>query len=167
MEEEKVKIYVMSKVQFHEMITRNGIDDTNVDEFIRIAFICIDDTSGDYYANPLFRHNHHNVLCLKFDDVEEDLQVSPTNKEMTKAFTEKDARRIIKFLESNTSVNTLVVHCAGGISRSGAVGQFALDYLNGDKESFKINNSHITPNAKVVRTLNQVHREKYVSESDK
>jgi len=160
MEEGKVKIYIMSKVQFHDMINRNGIDDSNVDEFTRLAFICIDDTSGDYYSNPLFKRNHHNVLNLRFDDVEEDLQVSPTNKEMTQAFTKYDAERIVKFLESNTRINTLVIHCAAGISRSGAVGQFALDYLNGDKENFKLNNSHISPNARVLQLLNRVHRKK-------
>lgn len=156
--EEKVKIYVMSKVRFHDMVNRNQLDDNNVDEFFRIAFICIHDTSGDYYASPLFRQEHHNVLNLSFDDVEEDLQVSPTNKGMTRAFTENDAKKIIKFLDSNKSVETIVVHCAGGISRSGAVGQFALDYLNGDKEIFKINNPQIIPNARVVRILNQVIR---------
>ena len=162
MEEEKVKIYVMPKVKFHDMINRNGIDDNNVDEFIHIAFICIDDTSGDYYANPLFKMNHHNVLNLKFDDVEEDLQVSPTNKEMTKAFTKNQAEKIVNFLESNTNINTLIVHCAAGISRSGAVGQFALDYLHGDKDNFKLNNPHIWPNARVSRLLNEVHRGKAI-----
>lgn len=160
MNDEKVKIYVMPKVQFQDTLQKNEIDDMNVDEFIRIAFICINDTSGEYYSNPLFKQDHHNVLNLWFDDVEEDLQVSPTNKEMTKAFTTKQAEKLIEFLDNNQGADTILIHCTAGISRSGAVGQFALDYLNGDKETFKINNSHICPNARVLRILNKVHQQR-------
>lgn len=151
---EKIKIYVMSKVQFQDLINRNGIDDSTVDEFIKYAFICIDDTNGEFYSYPLFCMDHHNVLRLSFDDVEEDLQISPTNKKMTKAFTEKDAKKIIEFLNSNKNIDNLIIHCAAGISRSGAVGRFALEYLKGDQEFFYNNNKHILPNAKVLRILN-------------
>lgn len=160
--DEQIKIYVMPKVQFHEMLERNNINDDNVDEFIKVAFICVNDTSGKYYNQPLFAQNHHhNVLNLWFDDVEHDGKLSPTNKEeTTKAFTDKQAKQIVKFLDSNKNINTLLLHCAAGISRSGAVGRFALDYLNGDKENFKIHNKHILPNGRVLRMLNEVWRSK-------
>lgn len=158
MKEEQLKIYVFSKVKFHEILTQNNINDENVDEFTNLAMICINDTSGEYYHDPLFIGSHHNVLTLFFDDVENDFELSPTNNGKTRAFTKEDAKKIIEFLSSNKNVNTLLIHCAGGISRSGAVGLFALDFLRGDKDSFKINNSHIVPNAKVSLLLNQESR---------
>ena len=158
MNEQKTKIYVLPKVTFHGILERNDISDENVNEFTNYAFVCINDFSGDYYHNPLFIMSHHNVINLFFDDVKDDFELSPTNKGVTKAFTEDMAKKLVKFLDDNKHVKVLMVHCAAGISRSGAVGQFALDYLNGDKEFFKINNSHITPNAEVSRILNNYIR---------
>jgi|AntAceMinimDraft_10_1070366.scaffolds.fasta_scaffold103437_2 predicted protein tyrosine phosphatase len=156
---EQIKIHVMPKVQFHEVLEKNNISDINVDEFIRYAFICINDTNGQYYYNSLFTQNHSNVLNLWFDDIEHDGNLSPTNKEETKAFTNEQANQIVNFLDSNKGIiNTLLVHCAAGISRSGAVGRFALDYLNGDREYFKLNNNHILPNGRVLRMLNEAWR---------
>jgi len=151
---ELTKIYVLPKVQFHEILKNNNITDESVEEFINIGFICINDFSGKYYHDPLFLADHHNVLSLFFDDVENDLDISPTNHKETKAFTKDDAKKIINFLDDNKNINTLLIHCAAGISRSGAVGSFALSYLNGDKEHFKQTNSFIMPNARVLRLLN-------------
>jgi len=159
MEERQPKIYVMPKVQFHETLDRNNINDETVDEYAKIVFISINDSSGEYYHDPLFLHNHHNVLNLWFDDVEHDMQISPTNKDMTRAFTKEQATRIIEFLESNKNCNTVLIHCAAGISRSGAVGRVALEYLGGDREYFKTNNNHISPNVRVERMLNEAWRE--------
>lgn len=158
---EQPKIYVMSKVQFQDTLNRNGIDDTTVDEYIKVAFICINDSSGDYYHDPLFVHDHHNVLNLWFDDVENEGELSPTNKGENRAFSTQHASRIIEFLESNKHVDTLMIHCAAGISRSGAVGRVALEYLQGNRESFKINNGQINPNPRVERMLNEAwHKRK-------
>ena len=148
------RIYVLSKVNFQDILDSNKINDDNVDEFIHYAFICINDSSGDYYHNPLFVSCHHNVINLFFDDVENDMEMSPTNHKETRAFTENDAAKVIKFLDENYKTKFLLVHCAGGISRSGAIGQFALDYLKGDKNKFKLDNPQILPNARVLRLLN-------------
>jgi len=158
MNEEKIKIYVFPKVQFQEIMDKNDINDESVDDITKYAFICINDFSGDYYHDPIFRHSHHNVLTLFFDDVRNELEFSPTNSGKIRAFTEEDAKNIIKFLDSNRHIKVLMIHCAAGISRSGAVGQFALDYLQGDKEFFAINNKHILPNAEVLRILNNYAR---------
>lgn len=166
-ENEQVKIYVKSKVEFHGMLERNNIDDTNIDEFTKYAFICINDNRGEYYHHPLLKQKHYNVLNLWFDDIEHDGAESPTNKENTKAFTTKQATQIVEFLDSNKSIDILFVHCAAGISRSGAVGRFALDYLEGDRENFKINNNYILPNGRVLRMLNEAWRIKKSKTYDK
>jgi len=157
--DERPKIYVMPKVQFHDTLTKNNIDDENVDEFIKIAFISINDSDGEYYHQPLFHRNHHNVLNLWFDDVEHDLEISPTNKGVNSAFSKEQATKVIEFLESNKNAKTVLIHCAAGISRSGAVGRVALEYLQGDREQFRINNNQISPNPRVERMLNEAWRE--------
>lgn len=154
----ETKIYVLPKVEFNDILKRNKIDDNNVEEFVGYGFICINDTSGDYYHKPTFMLEHKNVINLFFDDVENDLELSPTNRHVTRAFTEKQAQQVLGFLKENKDVKTLFVHCAGGISRSGAVGRFALDYLHGDKEFFKQTNRHILPNPKVTMLLNEQWR---------
>lgn len=156
--DEKIKIHIFPKVQFQEVLERNNINDDNVDSVTKYAFICINDSEGKYYHAPLFTQPHHNVLNLFFDDVKNDLEISPTNPGKTRAFTEEDAKQVIKFLDKNKHIKVLLIHCAAGISRSGAIGQFALDYLNGDRDHFKINNKHILPNAEVLRILNNYIR---------
>jgi len=153
------KIYVMPKVQFHDTLTKNHIDDDTVEEYTKIAFISINDSAGEYFHDPLFHCDHFNVITLYFDDVEHDGEISPTNKTENKAFTKQQAVRLIEFFESNKNVNTVLVHCAAGISRSGAVGRVALEYLKGDRDNFKINNGQINPNARVERMLNEAWRE--------
>lgn len=149
------KIFVLAKPQFNEIMANNGIDDSNVEQKGKnIALISINDTMGAWSVS-WFNGDHENVLCLWFDDVETDLQVSPTNQNTCRAFTEDQAKQIIKFVDANSDRDFLV-HCSAGISRSGAVGAFILDYLQGDKDHFKQYNSHISPNGHISRTLNKI-----------
>ena len=149
---EKVKIYVLSKLRFDDLLKNNNIDDSNVDTYKNSAFICINDTTGSYYHEPILTE-HFNVLNLFFDDVE-------TDTCEYRAFTENDAKRVISFLDVNKNVKLLLVHCGAGVSRSGAIGQFALDYLNGDKDQFNFDNSFILPNSRVLQMLIRVLRKK-------
>mgnify|MGYP001156674478 FL=1 len=156
--DQKPRIYILPKVQFHAMLEGNGIDDSNVDEYVSHAFISINDFSGADSHTPLFRDSHHNVITLFFDDVKDETETSSTNKGKVKAFDENMAERIVKFLDNNRTVKNIIIHCAAGISRSGAVGTFALDYLGGDKELFKRDNPMISPNGEVLRILHNYHR---------
>ena len=155
---DKVKIHVLPKVEFEEILNNNDINDDNVEELINYAFISINDSCGNYYHKPLFKSEHHNVLTLFFDDVSHDMEGSPTNRGETKAFTREQASEIISFLKENKNVNTVLVHCAAGISRSGAVGQFVLDFMDGDRDFFQSTNRHIMPNVHISRTLNEEMR---------
>lgn len=153
--ESLINVFVLSKLQMRDLLNINNINDDNVDSFKNIRIISINDFKGGFYHEPFFKNEHYNVLTLYFDDVERDFEQSPTNYQETKAFSIEDARKIIDFLANiNDDVKTIFIHCAAGISRSGAIGQFCSYYLNVDKDHFKIHNSHIMPNGRVLRMLN-------------
>ena len=149
------KIHILSKPQFNDFMANHQINDDNVESKLKSsAVISINDTAGDWSCS-WFLYDHPNVLRLWFDDVETDLQVSPTNRETCRACTPEQARRIFEFIKKNKHRDFLV-HCSAGISRSGAIGQFILDYLGGDKEYFEKYNPHIHPNAHISRLLNKL-----------
>ena len=51
----------------------------------------------------------------------------------------------------------LVAHCDAGVSRSGAVGTFAVEYLGLDYETFIKENPYTVPNPFVLRTLRKIY----------
>lgn len=63
-----------------------------------------------------------DVLTLYFDDIDRTV-------EGAMLFSEEQARQIIDFILKNEAVETLLVHCYGGESRSRAVGAFAAEML--------------------------------------
>lgn len=51
-------------------------------------------------------------------------------------FTDEMADQIIAFVLAHRSVETLLVHCYGGQSRSRAVGAFAVEMLGGNSKRY-------------------------------
>jgi predicted protein tyrosine phosphatase len=151
----KTKVKVLSKPEFNQMMGSNGLDDKNIEERAdNLALISINDTEGQWNVS-WFDEDHPNVLRLWFDDVSSDEEKSPTNHISCRAFTEEQAKAVLEFITINKSKD-FIVHCSAGISRSGAVGSFIVDYLEGDKEFFKKFNPYIHPNAHISRTLNKL-----------
>lgn len=90
------------------------------------------------------------VLTLLVDDKQ-------TETGRTVLFSEKNAQQIIDFIEDYLYVDTLLVHCYGGQSRSAAVGAFAVKMLGGDNsEAF----SKRTPNMHIYKTLENAWEER-------
>ncbi|MDO8640096.1 MAG: hypothetical protein Q7R33_00965 [Nitrosarchaeum sp.] len=98
-------------------------------------------------------------LSMRFADI--------TDKEIHKdlpihyaknLFTENQARRIVAFVDqiNKLDIDILIVHCAAGISRSGAVGVFVTRYLKLDEAIFRQTNPQVTPNLYILTTLNHV-----------
>jgi predicted protein tyrosine phosphatase len=71
-------------------------------------------------------------------------------------FNKKHAKTILLFLNTLKEQDTLIVHCAAGISRSGAVGLFSNRYFNLKDSIFRLKNPHIAPNPHILETLNKV-----------
>lgn len=149
-----MKVKVLSKVDFDNLMIKNGITDENVEKFDSVMFISIVDTDKENY----FKRNHDNVINLKFDDVEISGQESYTKKDETKAFTEKQAAALYSFIKKNNEKEQCIVHCMAGISRSAACGRFVIDYTRGDYDEFKRTNNQMMPNARVERLLHQEWR---------
>jgi predicted protein tyrosine phosphatase len=51
-------------------------------------------------------------------------------------FSDEMAQQIIDFIEKNRDVETLLVHCFAGQSRSRAVAAFAVEMLGGDNSKY-------------------------------
>lgn len=94
------------------------------------AVISIQDTHTDGFG-VTFTENRYckAVLTLKFDDI-----IRPV--EGAQLFTEHMAEDIIRFIRNNQAVDTLLIHCYAGQSRSRAVGAFAVWLLGGDNSSY-------------------------------
>ena len=152
-----MRVYVLSKREFEIIMKDNKIDDSNVEKRDSVMFISIVDTQNR--EGPYFQENHDNVINFRFDDVEHDDEVSPTQEENTKAFSKEQAEQLFKFIKKNKEKETCIVHCMAGISRSAAVGVFVNGYCGGDWELFKRDNPHIAPNARVARMLNAARYE--------
>ncbi len=70
------------------------------------------------------------VLTLLFDDI-------VTEVDGAVLFDDEMADRIIDFIEKNrVTVDTLLIHCYAGQSRSRAVGSFAVEMLGGDNSKY-------------------------------
>ena len=114
------------------------------------AVISIQDTHTGGFGFE-FRKNKYcrDVLTLYFDD---------TVKEVEGAvlFNREQAEKIIRFLQKNKNVETLLVHCYGGESRSRAVAAFAAKMLGTDNSRY-FETGH--PNPVVYETLEQVWQE--------
>lgn len=130
-------------------------------------FICIHNTSGEN-SQPHFKQDHPNVLRLWFDDCSQDRSgVLLSGESYTEtAMTPEQAQLVYDFLvqQKEAGREIGVVHCAAGISRSGAVGTFAADFFNVDKEEFKRFNWGIQPNPHVLSLLNGILWKKHLNQ---
>ncbi len=115
----------------------------------KVAIIEILDTQPGINQWAWFQEDDSRILKLWFDDTE--------TGGFLKAFDEEQADKIFKFFEANKSIcNKWIVHCAAGVSRSGAVGRWIFDVFKaeGTKCSFPEHN-RIHPNGLVSMRLNK------------
>lgn len=84
------------------------------------------------------------ILRLKFDDVDKDM----TSQEARyyQFFEGEDAGKILKWLQDNEyNLETVVVHCAAGISRSAAVAKFIAELykIKNFNHNYTLYNKHV------------------------
>ena len=76
-----------------------------------------------------------------------------------KLFNEPHAQVVIELLDKiqkEEKDSYLIVHCAAGISRSGAIGTFACDYCHLDYHEFTKSNPSIMANQYVLATIRKI-----------
>ena len=94
------------------------------------AVISIQDTHTEGFGFEFTESaSCRGVLTLYFDDV-----IRPV--EGLTCFSEADAEEILDFVEAQRSVDTLLVHCYAGESRSRAVAAFVVKLLGRDNSEF-------------------------------
>ena len=111
------------------------------------AVISIQDTHTKGFGLE-FRENQFckGVLTLYFDDIVKEVPGAVL-------FSRGQAEKILDFIHAQTRVDTLLIHCYAGQSRSRAVGAFAVKMLGGDNSRyFKTG----TPNPHVINILEEV-----------
>ena len=103
---------------------------------------------------------HEHLLILKFDDIANEPE-TPEDLGEAVMFTSEMAERIMRFVDDGGM--PLLIHCAAGISRSGAVGEALNWYFNRyltdnrtDYDDFVQNNRQILPNPIVRRIMMKV-----------
>lgn len=146
------EIVILPKQFFNELLIRKNINDSNVNEYNKTAFISINDSQ---FSESFFKEKHPNVLRLYFDDI-----IRPLD--FHKLFSQEDSDKIIEFSKINKD-SQFIIHCEAGISRSGAVGQFINDiYKKMTLENFKKLNPHISPNYYVYYFLIRDYEKKLI-----
>lgn len=111
------------------------------------AVISIQDTHTEGFGFEFTESKScKGVLTLYFDDI-----IRPV--EGLSCFSEADAGEILDFIQAHRAVDTLLVHCYGGESRSRAVAAFAVKLLGGDNAAY-FRTGH--PNELVYETLERV-----------
>ena len=94
------------------------------------AVISIQDTHTGGFGFTFAKNEFcKDVLTLYFDDITREVEGAVL-------FSDKMAGQIIDFIEKNIDVDTLLVHCFAGQSRSRAVAAFAVQMLGGDNTSY-------------------------------
>lgn len=92
-----------------------------------------------------------DVLTLIFDDIDRPVDGAVL-------FSDEQADEIISFIEQNRDVETLLIHCYGGQSRSLAIGIFAAEITGLGDESYFTHGRN--PNGHVLDTLRKRHDHK-------
>ena len=101
------------------------------------AAISIQDTIGGGFGFELKENRFcKGVLTLYFDDIEEP-------ERGLKLMEPAQAKRIISFIRDHQDVDTLLIHCFAGVSRSRAVGVFAAELLELPPIDEKYFNEHV------------------------
>lgn len=151
-----MKIYVLSKLAFDDVLKRLNINNDNIEEK-NSFFISVNNTFDE--DKPILE-NKSNVKVMFFDDVDRDISVpliGGGSRLKANAFTIEQAEELYSFIKKQKGKLLGVVHCSAGISRSGAIGTFLCDYFNVDWFEFKKDNPHIHPNNHVLKLLKTVH----------
>ena len=105
-----------------------------------------------------------SAISLRFGDITDKqlAEMKPSHRDKLvndkniTLFNTEQAKTVIGFLlycSQDEQQGVLIAHCDAGVSRSGAIGTFAVDFFNLDYQEFTKENPHVRPNYYVLRLL--------------
>lgn len=162
-----IKIYNRFKLNNLAKFVKDGISPSvigfNHKNWYLISIYTIGEDEGEYLTedtiNAISSVGCRGYLSLGFWDIT-DKESLALQKQFPHAvlFDKSHAKKVIDFLDEIRGKNPsedeeLLVHCSAGISRSGAVGTFACDYLGLDYVAFLRDNPYIRANHFVLSLL--------------
>ena len=127
------RVLVMSVFDAFEYVMQHyypaGMEDM-VEKSDTYAVISIQDSHTNGFGITFSENQYCKaVLTLKFDDI-----IRPVDG--AQIFTEEMAKQIVRFIRKYKAVDTLLIHCYAGQSRSRAVGAFAVWLLGGNNSVY-------------------------------
>lgn len=141
-----MKVHILSKGQFKAKIL------PLIQELPNACFISILEPDDSI---P-FRPNSDSYLTSVFYDLESDMDNGAGH--IYKAISEQQAKEIFEFIKANADKEECYIHCAAGVSRSGAVGSFIHEYFGGAYKDLLNKFPHILPNGRVSKLLRMYER---------
>lgn len=139
-----IKVYALNRKEFEDMIVQKNISSENVTHKTKSMFISIIDSGAD----PILKDSN-NYLTLQFDDVEMDISAKAVT------MNKNHVKQIHAFIGRNRDKLNCFIHCTAGVSRSGSIGKYIIDELNGDIAFFKKKNPHIDVKSYFLKRLDK------------
>ena len=136
----------------------------NVDKWVLISISGHDE---DLISNEQFKvlqgKGCLDILLLKFDDIngrifkiileKYEKRGYDIKKENFVYFSDNDAEAIIEFADRHKNIETMIIHCAAGISRSGATGCFLAEKYGISAKNIFDAHPYLEPNEEIVNRL--------------
>lgn len=166
-----MKIQVLSRRDFLRLLDANMIWDSNVENYdaLFISILNRKEIDQSSFSDPIFLENHPNTISIAIDDVNgefgpatvyngEEIHLTDSH-----GITKEQAHELVEFIKANLNKKYAFIHCAAGISRSGAVGEFINDILNQKYLEFRKDNPRINPNPHIYKSLMEAYHGQSIS----
>lgn len=112
-------------------------------------------TPGDEIPIPVFNENTLSCISLCFNDLDREPSIGTQLAfGETILFNDDMAHWIVSFVNSFSSIKTIIVHCDAGQSRSAGVAAAIAKFFNDNDDHF-FNSRQYTPNRLVYRKVLQ------------
>lgn len=136
-------IKILSKIEAMQYYNTN-----TEDNYIIVSISSLNEKDTFYFKNYNENNNCKGIIRLSFNDLEHDYNdsnLAPRQGDFCglKAF--------IDTFKDNKDINTIIVHCDAGISRSSALGAVIAQYLGLNEFNLIWNNDKYIPNERVYR----------------
>lgn len=154
-------IRALNRQLFWSVVSDYGITDDNVEDLPVALISIVEENEPDCMELNYFKRTHRNFVQMAFSDVDKPERIGLN---VFSPISFEQARELVGFIQDNIrEKSTLLIHCAAGISRSGAVATFAYDLLKQHDpnripyEKFKRDNPQILPNRTVLAELRKAY----------